>query len=412
MQIHVSRDGQQFGPYTLDEVKQYLAAGNLKPTDRAWYDGAPDWMSITQVPGVAVPVFAAAHSRMEAMALGAVGVGALALVTGGVTYWGGMILMIITIVLGVAGLVLAIIGLVRIKNGRGDRRGKGLAIAGAVISPLAIVLGVFINPGGGNRGSSDPAMVDGQGGSGISASRLRANRIKCVSNVKQVVSALNAFADDNKNRYPWLLTWKDQVAEQGGAAGASATAFYDTSTLFAQAGVKSGFGGSQKILVSPCDPDRKEANAKVDLATASLDTPIPNNAHSYGVVTGGGFTDGPPQRFSFPSDKGADVLKPTTTLIVTRNISVDALSDAATGNPRTATVGAASQWLGADDDAGSSNPRIMAYLKTNMGQAGSADGSGSQSDNADLSNRARAHNNARGGNYLGCPSPILDTPND
>ena len=105
MQIHVSRDGQQFGPYTLDEVKQYLAAGNLKPTDRAWYDGAPDWMSITQVPGVAVPVFAAAHSRMEAMALGAVGVGALALVTGGVTYWGGMILMIITIVLALLGMM-------------------------------------------------------------------------------------------------------------------------------------------------------------------------------------------------------------------------------------------------------------------------------------------------------------------
>ncbi|MBO34640.1 MAG: hypothetical protein CMO64_00385, partial [Verrucomicrobiales bacterium] len=76
-----------------------------------------------------------------------------------------------------------------------------------------------------------------------------------------------------------------------------------------------------------------------------------------------------------------------------------------------ATVGAASQWLGADDDD-ATNPRIMAHLKTGMGQAGSADGSGSQSNNADLSNRARAHNNAKGGNYKGVPSPILDTPND
>ena len=246
----------------------------------------------------------------------------------------------------------------------------------------------------------------------LAKAKNRANRIKCVNNVKQVGGALNAFADDNKNRYPWLLTWKDQVAEQGGAAGASATAFYDTSTLFAQAGVKSGFGGSQKILGSPCDPDVQGPNDLVDLSQASLASPIPNNAHSYGVVTGGGFTAGAPAPADTPDDKGADVLKPTTTLIVTRNISAEALSDAATGNPSTSTVGSASQWLGADDAADSTNPRIMAGLNTNQGQAGSADGSGSQSNNADLSNRANAHNNAKGGNYKGVPSPVLDTPND
>ena len=243
----------------------------------------------------------------------------------------------------------------------------------------------------------------------LAKAKNRANRIKCVNNIKQVGGALNAFADDNKNRYPWLLTWRDQVAEQGGAAGASATAFYDTSTLFATVGVKVGLGGSQKILASPCDPEVQGPNDLVDLAQASLANPIPNNAHSYGVVTGGGFA-GAPQPADTPDDKGADVLKPTTTLIVTRNISDERLSDAATGNPRTATVGAASQWLGADDDA--TNPRIMAHLKTGMGQVSMADGSGAQSNNADLSNRARAHNNAKGGNYLGCPSPILDTPND
>jgi hypothetical protein len=64
MNIHVMRDGQQFGPYTLEDVNAALAQGTLLPADQAWYEGAPDWMLLTQVPGVispgAAPVPAAA----------------------------------------------------------------------------------------------------------------------------------------------------------------------------------------------------------------------------------------------------------------------------------------------------------------------------------------------------------------
>ena len=52
MMIHVSRDGEQFGPYTLEDANAYLAQGSLLPTDQAWYEGAPDWMPITDVPGI------------------------------------------------------------------------------------------------------------------------------------------------------------------------------------------------------------------------------------------------------------------------------------------------------------------------------------------------------------------------
>ena len=55
MMIHVMREGQQFGPYTLEDVNAYLAQGTLLATDQAWYEGAPDWMLLTQVPGVLGP---------------------------------------------------------------------------------------------------------------------------------------------------------------------------------------------------------------------------------------------------------------------------------------------------------------------------------------------------------------------
>ena len=54
MQVHLERSGQQFGPYSIEEVHTYLSSGQVVPTDMAWYDGAPGWMPLTQVPGVQV----------------------------------------------------------------------------------------------------------------------------------------------------------------------------------------------------------------------------------------------------------------------------------------------------------------------------------------------------------------------
>ena len=55
MMIHVMRDGQQFGPYTLEDLNAYLAQGSLLSTDQAWWEGAPAWVAMDQVPGVQLP---------------------------------------------------------------------------------------------------------------------------------------------------------------------------------------------------------------------------------------------------------------------------------------------------------------------------------------------------------------------
>ena len=68
MMIHVMRDGQQFGPYTLEDANAYLAQGTLLPTDQAWYEGAPDWMLLTQVPGVLSPGAAPVPVAVDPMA--------------------------------------------------------------------------------------------------------------------------------------------------------------------------------------------------------------------------------------------------------------------------------------------------------------------------------------------------------
>ena len=52
MQIHIDRGGQRFGPYSVEEVKKYLADGTLLPSDLGWHDGAADWQPLPQIPGV------------------------------------------------------------------------------------------------------------------------------------------------------------------------------------------------------------------------------------------------------------------------------------------------------------------------------------------------------------------------
>ena len=43
MQVHVARDGKQVGVFSLEEIKQQLAAGTLTLSDQAWYEGAAGW---------------------------------------------------------------------------------------------------------------------------------------------------------------------------------------------------------------------------------------------------------------------------------------------------------------------------------------------------------------------------------
>ena len=52
MEIHVARNGQQMGPFSIDEVNRQIAAGTLSPTDQGWYEGAAGWAPLSTVPGI------------------------------------------------------------------------------------------------------------------------------------------------------------------------------------------------------------------------------------------------------------------------------------------------------------------------------------------------------------------------
>lgn len=55
MLYHVSRNGQNYGPYTLEDLQRYVAAGNVLATDLAKSDEMPDWVPVSQVLGASMP---------------------------------------------------------------------------------------------------------------------------------------------------------------------------------------------------------------------------------------------------------------------------------------------------------------------------------------------------------------------
>ena len=55
MQIYVGKNGQQLGPFSLEEVNRKLADRTFAGTDLAWYEGAAGWAPLSGVSGVVIP---------------------------------------------------------------------------------------------------------------------------------------------------------------------------------------------------------------------------------------------------------------------------------------------------------------------------------------------------------------------
>ena len=51
MQIHIHKDGKTYGPYPLEQARQYLKSGSFSGNDLACHDGA-NWIKLADVPGI------------------------------------------------------------------------------------------------------------------------------------------------------------------------------------------------------------------------------------------------------------------------------------------------------------------------------------------------------------------------
>jgi hypothetical protein len=55
VQYLINRDGRQFGPYPLEDLRRYLIQGSVLLTDLAWTQGMPTWVPVSQILGIPAP---------------------------------------------------------------------------------------------------------------------------------------------------------------------------------------------------------------------------------------------------------------------------------------------------------------------------------------------------------------------
>jgi hypothetical protein len=160
---HVGRNGQQTGPFSIEQLKTMAANGELQPTDLVWKEGMAGWEPASTLPGVfgAAPSPSAATAIEMPQAANPVPLAQATVLPPAPGPGGpkpnplaltGMILGIVSILLvcccygfpfNVAGIVCSIIGMNQIKASGGTQPGMGMAQAGLWCSVASIVLGIL-----------------------------------------------------------------------------------------------------------------------------------------------------------------------------------------------------------------------------------------------------------------------------
>jgi hypothetical protein len=140
-------DGRQYGPISADQLRRWIAEGRANVQTQTFVEGASEWKPLGALPEFAVhfapqvppqitPVTGSHVRRTNALALWGMILGILALVF--------CICCCLNIPLGALGLVFSLCGLFQINERPEYYEGRGLAIAGIVLSSLALLISILM----------------------------------------------------------------------------------------------------------------------------------------------------------------------------------------------------------------------------------------------------------------------------
>ena len=187
MQIFIQHQGQQCGPFAVDQVRAGLANGIYQPSELAWYEGAAGWLPLSTVPGIGDSLPGSTVTGTSGLAIWSLVLGILALPLAGLT--------------AIPAVICGHLALGKIKRSAGAQSGGGLAIAGLVTGYLGFcVLGIAVLAG--LAGLTAPMVI---------RQRKKADQTEAISNARSFGLALFEFKDEYGN-YPDDATAKAVAA--------------------------------------------------------------------------------------------------------------------------------------------------------------------------------------------------------
>ena len=236
-------DGKEYGPVSADVVRQWIQERRANGQTRVQLEGTIDWTALADLPEFAPALVARESSPPPPLPpLLSTSPTAAAAPTATTKTSGLAIASLVLGVLGfcgitaLLGIVFGIVAQVSISRSNGRLKGRGLAIAGMILS--AFMLLVFL-------AMSAAILLPA-----LAKAKQKAEFASCENNVRQVSLAIRLYADENEGKCPQAANWCDAVL--GNLSGP------ETLRCPQRRGDKSGFAFNAKLAgrtLSSIPPD-------------------------------------------------------------------------------------------------------------------------------------------------------------
>src|ERR1051325_6925523 len=186
-------DGKEYGPVTVDVLRQWVTERRVTGQTLVQPVGVTEWRPVSSIPelaafagppasGTAPPLpprpntpatFPGVVPRTSGLAISSLILGILGIITCGIS--------------SLVGIILGSVALAQIKKSGGQLKGEGLAIAGLCVSGLFLL---FVPV---SAGLLLPALAK---------AKVRAQRIQCINNMKQINAQLRMWSLDHGGKFP------------------------------------------------------------------------------------------------------------------------------------------------------------------------------------------------------------------
>jgi type II secretory pathway pseudopilin PulG len=186
-------DGKEYGPVSAETLRQWVNEGRVNRHTQV----SEPWQPLSAVPEFAA-LFSAPPLGMNA-AVGGMPVGPAPTSSMAITSLVLGITGFLCFITAIPGLILGFVAMKKIKTSEGRLGGQGLALAGTIVSGVALVMSIAVL--GIYAGLLIPALSKAKG---------RAQTINCVNNLKQLSLAVRLYAGDNNDKFPGT-NWCDAI---------------------------------------------------------------------------------------------------------------------------------------------------------------------------------------------------------
>jgi len=200
-------DNQEYGPVPAETIRRWISERRLDARSMVRREGDQAWKRLAEfpefnVPSVSGPTPPGAPATPSASALPTLSGGRK---TCGMAVAALILGFVAPCTVGISGLVgaiVAILALRKISRSQGRLGGKGLAIAGLVLSllflvvtpPLFMAAMMAKHMGRGNFGNFDPSG-------------------ECAGHIQQLATAVRSYANDNNDRFPAATNWCESIQQ-------------------------------------------------------------------------------------------------------------------------------------------------------------------------------------------------------